>query len=59
MAKGLMEMEVHAPYIKLAPGAKMAARELWTVLPYDGPATRAAQVAFLRGHAKELGLDGL
>jgi len=57
--RGLMEMEVHAPYVHLAPGAKMSARELWTVLPYDGPATRAAHVAFLRAHAKTLGLEGL
>lgn len=59
MDKGLMEMEVHAPYVKLAPGAQMAARELWTILPYDGPATRAAHVAFLRARAKALGLEGL
>jgi hypothetical protein len=59
MERGLMEMEVHAPYVHLAPGAKMAASELWTILPYDGPTTRAAHVAFLRAHAKGLGLDGL
>lgn len=57
--KGLMEMEVHAPYVKLAPGRHMQASELWTLLPYDGPDTRAAQVAFLRSHAKALGLDGI
>ncbi|MFL6631374.1 MAG: DUF4380 domain-containing protein [Massilia sp.] len=57
--KGLMEMEVHAPYVTLAPGRHMQASELWTVLPYGGPDTRAAQVAFLRAHAKELGLEGI
>ena len=56
---GLMEMEVHAPYVQLAPGRHMQASELWTLLPYDGPDTRAAQVAFLRKHAKALGLAGL
>ncbi|WP_371764586.1 DUF4380 domain-containing protein [Massilia sp.] len=57
--KGLMEMEVHAPYVTLAPGRHMQASEQWTLLPYGGPDTRAAQVAFLRAHAKELGLGGL
>jgi len=57
--KGLMEMEVHAPYVQLAPGRHMQASEQWTLLPYDGPDTRKAQVAFLRAHAKELGLGGL
>jgi hypothetical protein len=57
--KGLMEMEVHAPYVTLAPGRHMQASEQWTLLPYGGPDTRAAQVAFLRAHAKELGLDGI
>jgi hypothetical protein len=37
----------------------MQASELWTLLPYDGPDTRAAQVAFLRTNAKALGLEGL
>jgi hypothetical protein len=59
LAKGLMEMEVHAPYVQLAPGAQMRASELWTILPYEGPATRKAHVAFLRAHAKALGLGGL
>jgi hypothetical protein len=57
--KGLMEMEVHAPYVKLAPGRHMQASEQWTLLPYDGPDTRKAQVAFLRAHARELGLAGI
>lgn len=59
VGKGLLEMEVHAPYVKLAPGARMAASELWTLLPYSGADTRAAHTAFLRAHAQELGLDGL
>ena len=59
MTKSLLEMEVHAPYRQLSPGASMAAAELWTLLPYDGPDTRAAHVAFLRRHARELGLAGL
>ena len=46
--KGLLELEVHAPYVELAPGQTMEASELWTILPYDGPATRAAHLEFLR-----------
>lgn len=49
--KGLLEMEVHAPYLQLAPGAGMTASERWTILPYDGPATRDAHLAFLRKQA--------
>ncbi|WP_036169351.1 DUF4380 domain-containing protein [Massilia sp. 9096] len=59
LGKGLLEMEVHAPYRQLAPGARMAAAETWTLLPYDGPDTRAAHVAFLRAHARALGLGGI
>lgn len=44
---GLLEMEVHAPFRTLASGEAMQARERWTVLPYDGPETPEAQVAFL------------
>lgn len=54
--KGLLEMEVHAPYLRLTPGASMRASERWTILPYDGPATRAAHIAFLRRQATQLGL---
>jgi hypothetical protein len=57
--KGLLEMEVHAPYVRLAPGRRMEASELWTILPYDGPDTRAAHLAFLRARARALGLEGL
>lgn len=59
LSKGLMEMEVHAPYRTLAPGASMSAAELWTILPYDGATTRAAHLAFLRAQAGRLGLKGL
>lgn len=55
--KGMLEIEVHAPYVELAPGQTMKAAELWTILPYDGPATRAAHLAFLRRHAAQLGTD--
>lgn len=57
--KGVLEMEVHAPFVKLAPGKVMRASERWTLLPYEGPATREAHLAFLRLQARALGLDGL
>ena len=57
--KGVLEMEVHAPFVKLAPGKSMRASERWTLLPYAGPATREAHLAFLREQAKALGLTGL
>lgn len=47
VSKGLLEMEVHAPYRTLQPDQTMEAEELWTVLPYDGADTYEAQVAFL------------
>lgn len=50
-AAGLLEMEVHAPYRTLKPGEEMEVVEWWTVMPYDGPDTREAQVAFLCGEA--------
>lgn len=52
-ATGLLEMEVHAPYRTLKPGEEMEAVEWWTTMPYDGPDTREAQVAFLCGEAAE------
>lgn len=58
-AKGLMEMELHAPYRTLAPGKGMQAAELWTILPYAGAASRDAHLAFLRAQAGQLGLQGL
>ncbi len=45
---GLLELEVHAPYKVLAPGASMSATESWTLLPYTGANTPAAQVEFLQ-----------
>lgn len=59
LSTSLLEMEVHAPYRQLAPGERMAAAETWTLLPYDGPDTRAAHLAFLRAHAQALGLAGI
>lgn len=59
LSSSLLEMEVHAPYRHLAPGQRMAAAETWTLLPYDGPDTRAAHLAFLRAHAQALGLVGI
>lgn len=44
---GLLELEVHAPYKTLAPGASMGAAEIWTLLPYTGANTRAAHIEFL------------
>lgn len=46
--EGLLELEVHAPYKTLSPGTSMSAAETWTLLPYDGPATRAAHITFLK-----------
>lgn len=57
-AKGMLELEVHAPYVELAPGQAMKASQLWTILPYDGPPSREAHLAFLRRHAARLGLGG-
>lgn len=57
--KGLLEMEVHAPFRTLAPGARMDALETWTLLPYRGPDTRAGHLAFLRAQARRLDLRGL
>lgn len=46
--EGVLEMEVHTAYRQLAPDASISASETWTLLPYSGPATREAQLAFLR-----------
>jgi len=57
-SKGLLEMEVHAPYHSLKPGEEMQAMERWTVLPYGGPDTREAHVEFLCAvAAKQLSLS--
>jgi hypothetical protein len=59
LTQGVIEMEVHSPYCTIAPGADIKAKELWTILPYTGAATREAQLAFLREQAVTLGLKGL
>lgn len=46
-SKGLLEMEVHAPYRTLKPDEEMQAMESWTVLAYGGPDTREAHTEFL------------
>src|SRR5690606_7038829 len=53
---GLLELEVHAPLRRLAPGESMRAAETWTVLPYDGPETLEAQRAALLEALREVGL---
>lgn len=53
---GLLEMEVHAPYRTLAPGADMQAQEQWTLLRYTGPDEPQAQRQFLCSKAQELAL---
>lgn len=55
--EGLLEMELHAPYKTLAPGETAQATEVWSLLAYNGPNTRDAHLAFLRRHAKELGIN--
>lgn len=57
--KGLLEMEVHAPYRTIKAGEEMGAMEWWTVLPYVGPDTREAQEEFLcKVAASQLSLVG-
>ena len=46
--EGLLELEVHAPYKTLKPRESMMATELWTLLPYSGESTAAAQKRFLK-----------
>ena len=38
---GVMELEVHAPCVTLAPGESTTAHEWWIVRRYDGPDRRA------------------
>lgn len=45
---GMLELEVHAPYRTLAPGAAMRANETWWLMAYSGEQNAAAQRAFLR-----------
>lgn len=56
---GLLELEVHAPYKTLKPRETMSATETWTLLPYAGENTAAAQKAFLRSlaNSKAVSLD--
>lgn len=51
-ADGLLELETHAPYLKLQPGEQMQAQQTWELRPYKGAATPQAQRAFL--HKLEL-----
>lgn len=53
--KGVLELEVHAPYRALAPGESMSATEKWRALTYTGKNTIEAQVQALR----DLGLEGI
>ncbi|MBB5863541.1 hypothetical protein GGR61_001151 [Xanthomonas arboricola] len=55
--QGLLEMEVHAPYRQLAPGAQMRAQEQWTLLQYSGADEPQAQQQFLCSKAQELELQ--
>lgn len=54
---GVLELEVHAPYVTLAPGESTSAHEWWVVRRYDGPDRRDAQVAFLRRMLAEAGVE--
>jgi hypothetical protein len=58
-SEGLLELEVHAPYKTLQPGAAMEAEETWTLLAYTGANTPTAHIAFLREQAAQLGLGGM
>jgi hypothetical protein len=54
---GVMELEVHSPYVTLAPGDAATASEWWVVRKYDGPDRRDAQVAFLERMLVEAGVE--
>jgi hypothetical protein len=45
---GLLELEMHGPYVTLQPGEATSFTETWQVLPYTGPDTDAAHTAFLK-----------
>lgn len=47
-AGSLLELEYHAPYRTLEPGASMHAQQTWTVRAYDGESTAEAHTAFLK-----------
>jgi hypothetical protein len=54
---GVLELEVHAPYLTLAPGESTSAREWWVVRRYDGPDRRDAQLAFLQRMLADAGIE--
>lgn len=54
---GLLELEVHAPYRALKPAATMSATEVWTILSYPGPHTRAGHLHFLREQIRAMNLN--
>lgn len=56
-AGSLLEMEVHGPYVTLAPDAGASAKETWIVRRYDGPDRRDAQLAFLATMLAEAGIE--
>ncbi|WGL18382.1 DUF4380 domain-containing protein [Microbulbifer bruguierae] len=47
-AAGLLELEVHGPYVQLAPGETMSASEQWRAIAYSGENNLQAKVAFLQ-----------
>lgn len=46
--RGMLELEVHAPYKHLKPQETMSANEIWTLLPYTGAHSQQAHHEFLR-----------
>ena len=44
----IVELEMHGPYTRLAPGESMAMAETWQLHPYDGPEDPKAHTALLR-----------
>lgn len=46
-ADDLLELEMHGPYERLAPGAAMSFEETWEVMDYSGPEEVAAHLDFL------------
>jgi hypothetical protein len=57
LQEGLIEMQVHSPFLTLAPGESMRARELWEVLPYAGGDSRNAHADFLREYFSQLEME--
>lgn len=53
-AEGVLEMEVHSMYRTLTAGETMTATEEWILLPYTGPDTHNARVAFLRQYFEDV-----